>query len=125
MSKKRMADALSAYTERLIGRPEATSQINLAEDERERLTPLFQLAEWLQQSIPPVQLSPTFTHSLGSELVNHARRQFALRKRTRRVIIISAAAVGSFLSILSVAGAIVFLIKRWRAQTQARHATMG
>jgi hypothetical protein len=136
MDEKRKAEVLAVYVEDLSGRPaascggprrhtEAVRQIELTEEEREHLAPLFQLAERLQQSLRPVRPSPTFARSLGNELVNDARRQFALKKRTRRVMMIGAAAVGSLVSIVSVVGAIIFLMRRLRTQVQTQHAPTG
>jgi hypothetical protein len=125
MDEKRKAELLAVYVESLSGGPAAVRKIELTEEEREHLAPLFQLAERLQQSIRPVRPAPAFARSLGNELVNDARRQLTLRKRTRRVMMIGAAAVGSLVSIASVVGAIIFLIRRLRAQTQTQHAPTG
>jgi hypothetical protein len=125
MDEKREAEILAVYVEGLSGRPAAVRQIELTEEEREHLAPLFQLSERLQRSLRPVRPSPAFVHSLGRELVDDAGRQFALSKRTRRVMMIGAAAVGSLVSIVSVVGAIVFLIRRLRAQVQTQHAPTG
>ena len=76
-------------------------------------------AERLQQSIRPVQPSTRFVRSLGKELVNSAQRQVVLAQRTRRGVLIGAAAVGSLVSIASIVGAIVYVISRSRARHQA------
>ncbi len=125
MNEEKKATLLAVYVEGLAGQPEIVQQIELTEEERDHLAPLFQLSERLQQSLWPVQPSPAFVHSLGNELVNDARRQFALRKRTRRVMMIGAAAVGSFVSIVSVVGAIIFLMRRLRTQAQPQHVPTG
>jgi len=125
MDEKREAEILAVYVEGLSGQPAAVRQIELTEEEREHLAPLFQLSERLQRSLRPVRPSPTFVHSLGRELVDDTGRQFALSKRTRRVMMIGAAAVGSLVSIVSVVGAIVFLMRRLRAQVQTQHAPTG
>ena len=127
MNKKRMVKVLAAHSEGLTGRQEAIQQINITDEERHRLAPLFQLAERLQQSMQPVQPSATFVRSLGRELADNAKRQIALTKRLRRAMLIGAAALGSLLSIASVVGAILFVIARLRARAQARaiHAPTG
>jgi len=122
MNEKRIVEALSIHANGLIGRSKATQQINLTNAERNQLTPLFQLAERLQQNVQPVQPSTAFVRSLGQELVDSARRQIALTKRLRRAVLIGAAAIGSLLSIASLVGAIVFVIVRWRERAQARAA---
>lgn len=127
MNEERMAEVLAAHTEGLAGRPEIIQQINVTDEERGRLAPLFQLAERLQQRMQPVQPSAVFVHSLGKELMNNAKRQIALTKRLRRGVMIGAAALGSLVSIASVVGAIVFVVARLRARAQARtvHAPTG
>nr|HID13441.1 hypothetical protein [Anaerolineae bacterium] len=127
MNKRRMAEVLAAHAEGLTGRPEAIQQINMTDEERGRLTPLFQLAERLQQSMQPVQPSAAFVRSLGRELVDNAKRQIMLTKRLRRAVMIGAAALGSLVSIASVVGAIILVVVRLRARAQARtlHAPTG
>jgi len=122
-----MAEVLAAHAEGLTGRPEAIQQINMTDEERGRLTPLFQLAERLQQSMQPVQPSAAFVRSLGRELVDNAKRQIMLTKRLRRAVMIGAAALGSLVSIASVVGAIILVVVRLRARAQARtlHAPTG
>ncbi len=120
MNEKRVAKVLAAHAEELTGRPETMQQINITDEERDRLAPLFQLAERLQQSIRPVQPSAAFVRSLGRELVDNAKRQTRVKKRLRRAVVIGAAALGSIVSIASVVGAIVFVVARLRARVQAR-----
>lgn len=127
MDEKRVTRVLAAHADELIGQPEAGQQIGITGEERDRLAPLFQLAERLQQDMQPVRPSAAFVRSLGKELANSAKRQVALAKRTRRGVLIGAAAVGSLVSIASVVGAIVYLVARLRARAQAHsaHAPMG
>ena len=120
MDEKRTTRVLAAHAEGLVGRPEAMQHINLTDEERSQLTPLFQLAEQLHWSMQPVRPSAAFVRSLGQELVNSAKRQVALTKRLRRAVLIGAAALGSLLSIASVVGAIVFVVARLRARAQTR-----
>ena len=120
MNKRQIAKVLAAHADELIGRPESMHQIGVTDEERNRLAPLFQLAEQLHESLQPVQPSAAFVRSLGRELVDSAKRQVALRKRLRRVMVFGAAAVGSLVSVASVVGAIVFVIARLRARAQAR-----
>ena len=127
MNEKRADEILSAHVDRLAGHGEPTLHFDLSDEEQNRMAPLFQLAERLQQSMQPIQPSPDFVRSLGKELVDHARRQVRVTKRLRRSALIGAAALGSLLSIASVVGAIVFVVARLRARAQARamHAPTG
>ena len=120
MNRKRVTEVLTAHADGLTGQSEALRQINVTDEERTRLVPLFQLASRLQQSLQPVQPSAAFVRSLGKELVDNAKRQVALTKRIRRAVLIGVAALGSILSIASVVGAIVFVVVRLRARAQAR-----
>ena len=120
MNEKHVEKMLAVYTEGLIDPSAAVRQIDITDEERSRLAPLFQLGERLQYSMQPVQPSADFVRSLGKELVDHARRQVRLTKRLRRAALIGAAALGSLLSIASVVGAIVFVVVRLRARAQAR-----
>jgi hypothetical protein len=122
MDEKRATEVLSAHADELIGQPGAMQQIDVTDEEHDRLAPLFEVAEQVQQSMPPVQPSAAFVHSLGKELANTAKRQVALAKRVRRGVLIGAAAVGSLVSIASVVGAIVFVVARLRARAHARAA---
>ncbi len=127
MNEKRVVEVLTTHAEGLIGRQEALRQINMTDEERGRLAPLFQLADQLQQSMQPVRPSAAFVRSLGKELMDNAKRQIALTKRLRRAMLIGAAALGSLLSIASVVGAVMFVVARLRAraQTRAIHAPAG
>jgi|GEM_PF-651860 len=120
MNEEQVVEVLATHAEKVIGRGENIQQINLTDEEHSRLAPLFQLAERLQQSMQPIQPSAAFVRSLGKELVDNAKRQITLTKRLRRAMLIGAAALGSLLSIASVVGAIVFVLARLRARTQAR-----
>lgn len=127
MNERRTTEVLAAHAEELTGRSEAMRQIGITDEERNGLAPLFQLAEQLQQTLQPVQPSAAFVRSLGRELVNSAGQQVALTKRLRRGVMIGAAALGSLLSIASLVGAVVFVVVRLRARTQAQtaHAPMA
>jgi hypothetical protein len=127
MNRKRAAEILAAHAEGLIGHPKVMRQIDATDGEYTRLAPLLQLSERLQQDMQPVQPSAAFVRSLGQELVENAKRQITLTKRLRRTVLIGAAALGSLLSIASVAGAIVFVVARLRARAraQAAHASTG
>jgi len=124
MNEQRMITALAAHADKLTGRLEAMQQVSVTDEEHNQLASLFQLAEQLHQSMPPIQPSAAFVRSLGRELMEQTGRQFALKKRWRRAMVIGAASVGSLVSIASLVGAIVFVIKqlRARAQTQALQA---
>jgi len=121
MNQNQMIDILAAHADELAGRPGAVEGAGITVEEQGQLIPLFHIAERLQQSIRPVQPSTRFVRSLGKELVNSAQRQVVLAQRTRRGVLIGAAAVGSLVSIASIVGAIVYVVSRSRAR-QHTHA---
>ena len=127
MNERRIAAVLAAHADGLLGSPAAAEQVHMTNEERGRLAPLFELAERLQHSMPPIQPSAAFVQNLGKDLMDKARQQIALTMRVRRVALIGAAALGSLVSIASVVGAIVFVIARLRAraQTRALHVPAG
>ena len=120
MNEERMTEVLAAHADGLTGSPAAIQQVPMTNEEHSRLAPLFELAERLQHSMPPVQPSAAFVQNLGKDLIDKARRQIALTKRVRRITLIGAAALGSLLSIASVVGAIAFVVARLRARAQTR-----
>jgi uncharacterized protein YaaW (UPF0174 family) len=119
MDEKRADEILSAHAEALLGRSEGLSQADVTDEEQDELTPLLTLAEQLNQSMPPVQPSAAFVHSLGKELASSAQRQVAASQRMRRGVLIGAATVGSLVSIASVVGAIIYVISRFRGRSHA------
>jgi hypothetical protein len=119
MDEERMTEALSAY----VGGLSEGSGIELPVKEREQLVPLLRLADQLQQTMRPVEPSLAFVRSLRDELEKEAQRQIALRKRKRRFAVIGAAAVGSVVSVASLVGAIVVLVRWLRTRTQTHQAS--
>ena len=103
-------EILAAHADRLNaglrGLP-ASAQVGLAAwppitpDQKRVLEPLLQLAERLYQVLIPVEPSPAFVQKLGQELaLAAARSQLSLIARYRKVILVTAAAFGSALSLV-------------------------
>ncbi len=118
--EKCTSEVLAAHADALIGRPEATQRIDVTDEERVQMAPLFELAGQLKQSMEPVQPAAAFVHSLGKELARTARHQLTATRRMRRGVLIGAATVGSLVSIASVVGAIIFVVSRQRARSHAQ-----
>jgi hypothetical protein len=123
MREERIAEALAIHTERRDGGPFAEQVADLTEEERGELTSLIEMADCLEARMQPVQASPAFVRSLGQELVGAAEERMAERRRRHRIAVISAAIAGAVVSIASVIGGIVVLIKWLRTRTEARHAS--
>lgn len=119
MDEERMTEALSAYVDGLSEH----SGIELPVADRDQMMSLFQLADLLQRTMRPMEPSQPFVRSLRGELEREAQRQIALRKRKRRFAMIGAAAVGSVVSVASVVGAIVVLVRWLRTRTQTHQAS--
>jgi len=120
MIEQRVVELLAAHGDSLVGRPQALRRANPSPQEREQLAQFFMLAENLKESMPPVAPSPAFVDSLRRELVASSGVYVKRAKRTRRSVLIGAAAVGSVLSIASVVTAIVLMVSRARSRSGAR-----
>jgi hypothetical protein len=96
---------------------------DLTDGERAELASLVFLADQLEERMQPLHPSPAFVRSLGAKLVEGVRRQMVKRERRRRVAVISAAVAGGLVSIASLAGGVVLLIKWLRTRTEARQAS--
>jgi hypothetical protein len=116
---RRVDDVLAAHAEALIGHQEALDEAQVTDSERAQLASLFNLAEHLRESMPPVRPPSGFVRSLSRELSRSAQYQIAAARRLRRGILIAAATVGSIISIASIVGAIILLVSRIRARSRA------
>lgn len=77
------------------------------------------LHDSLRRWVASVEPSPVFVHSLGAELAQAARRRQAETRRTRHILLIGMAVLGS---VASVSGVAAFLVLRRRARMQPRPA---
>ena len=122
MNKKRVARVLAGHADGLIGRSDSIQQTDMTDQEYAEVAPLLRLAERLHQNMRLVQPPEGFLRSLKRELTDRPKRQVPVAKRTRRSMLIGAAAVGSVVSIASVMGAVLFLVPRLRARAHSRMA---
>ena len=120
MNEERVIEILAAHADELTGHIETLWTLQLTDEERRHLAPLFLLAEQLVQTMQPIRPSQEFVHQLGQDLIEQAQTQHVERERRRRTVVISAATVGSIVSIASIVGAIVYVVTRLRARAQAR-----
>jgi len=123
MREERMAEALAAHVDGGGSRPFAGELDDLAEGEHTELTSLVQLANHLEMRMQLLQAPPAFVRSLREELVKEAERRMVERRRRRRLAVIGGAAAGVVVSIASLVGGIVVLIKWLRTRTQAQQAS--
>jgi hypothetical protein len=123
MRKEGMAELLAAHTDGRGVEALADRTADLTDEERDELKSLVQLSDCLEARMQPVQASPAFVRSLGDELVRAAERRMAERRRRHRIAMISAAVAGAVVSIASVVGGIVVLIKWLRTRTEAHQAS--
>jgi hypothetical protein len=114
------AETLAACLE---GREASSARANLTEEERSELASLLELADQLDARMVTVRPSPVFVRSLGRELVEEAERRLAKREKRHRIAVISAAVAGGVVSIVSLVGGIVVLVKWLRTRTEARQAS--
>ena len=121
MKRRKLAEILFTYAgERDHGG--AVEYLSLAGQEAAGLEPWVQLIERINASMLPVQPSATFVQSLGRELRRRAGQQIMQRARLQRTLLIGAA-VGSIVSVASVAGAIAFVLLRRRGRAQMIRGT--
>jgi len=122
MDKQVIAEILAIHADRLNrGQPGLDAQDTSA-DEFASLEPLMQLAERIQAALTPVQPDPAFVRRLGKQLVfatSESRKIVTLR--TRRAILVGAAALGSAVSIASALGIIAYLVHH-RARNHSKSA---
>ncbi len=115
-----MAEALAAHTE---GGAASASEVDLSAEERAELASLLHVADRLDARMGPVCPSPAFVQSLGEELVREAGRRMAKRDKRHHIAVISATVVGAVVSIASLVGGIVVLVKWLRTRSEARQAS--
>ncbi len=105
-------DALAAHAEAL-NRGQRVRQPLADELGDESLRSLLAVAELMQGALVPVQPRPSFLRNLGKTLVasvRHSRQ--ALAARTRRAALVGAAVLGSLVSVASVVGVIVYVMRQ-------------
>lgn len=118
-----MADVLAACLAASGGETLADEMAELTGREHEDLASLVCLAGQLDTRMRPLKAPPVFARSLRQELVREAERRFSMRQRRRRIALIGGAAAGAVVSIVSLVGGLVVLIKWLRTRTEARQAS--
>ena len=122
MSQQIEREILATHADRLnagLRGPAAYPSMTL--DQRVAVEPLLQLAERLYKSLMPVEPSSAFVRRLGQELALAAgSSQLSLMERYRKVILVTAATLGSALSLL---GIVLFYLFRQRDATRSTPAT--
>ncbi len=121
MKRRKLAEILFTYAGEHNNRS-AAEYLQLTGQEAAGLEPWVQLIERINTSMPPVQPSVAFVQSLGRELRRRASEQIMQRARLQRTLLIGAA-VGSIVSVASVAGAIAFVLLRRRGRAQMIRGT--
>jgi hypothetical protein len=115
-----MAEALAAHLE---GGDASASEAGLSEEERAELASLVHLSDRLDARMRPLRPRSSFVRSLGEELVREAGRRVVKREKRRRIAVISAAVAGGLVSVASLVGGIVMLVKWLRTRSEARQAS--
>lgn len=115
-----VAQALAAHAEEGDARQ---LELDMSREERDELTSLLCLVNRLDARMEPVRPSPAFVESLGEELVREAERRALKREKRHRIAVISAAVAGAIVSIASLVGGVVVLVKWLRTRAEARQAS--
>ena len=114
-----IAQALATWLE---GGGDGFFELDLNGAERAELESLLYIADCLDARMTPRRPSRDFVDSLGRELVREAQRRAETREKRHRIAVISAAVAGAVVSIASVVGGIVVLVK-WLRTRDAQQAT--
>ncbi len=123
MSQEQMAEWLATHTDG-GGSPASTRAMDeLPERDRHELASLVRLAQELESHMRLLQAPSVFAQSLRQELLREAERRMVRRRRRRRVALIGGAVAGVVVSIASLVGGIVVLVKWLRTRTEARQAS--
>lgn len=119
MDERVIADILAVHADRINqGRRGAAVLRDVGAEQLSSLGPLMRLAERLQSTLTPVQPDPAFVRQLGRRLITTSSEgRKVMTARTRKVIVIVAAVLGSVVSLASAVGVIIYLI---RHRTRAR-----
>lgn len=122
MNEQITREILAAHADQLnAGLKGPAAYPAMATGQRLALEPLLQLAEWLYQTLTPVEPSPVFVQRLGQELALAATRsQLSFIERYRRGILVTTATLGSALSL---AGLVLLYLFRQRAASRSTPAT--
>jgi hypothetical protein len=127
MREERVREALAALVDRrMADGPDERGvdpRNDLTDEERAELKSLVLLADRLEERMTRVRPSATFVRSLRAELVEEARHRMAKRERRHRVAMIGAAVAGAAVSIASLVGGVVVLIKWLRTRTEPRRVS--
>ncbi len=113
MDDRVAAEILSAYTDRLIQGQRGIEGLPYpGYTHGASLSVLTQLAENIQDVLVPVQPDPTFVRQLGKQLVaTTSESRKAATDRTRKAVVMSAAVLGSAVSLASAIGLVVYLVR--------------
>jgi len=122
MDKQTVADILAAHADRLVqGERETADLPGMSAEQLSALDPLMRVAERVHTALAPVQPSPTFVRQLGQQLIaTTSQSRKAMTRRTRRAILVVAAALGSVVSLVSAVGIVIWLIRRRSQRSPAR-----
>jgi hypothetical protein len=127
MGEERVREALAAHVEGRggLGPVSQGAQVGgeLTEEEHTELESLARLADLLTERLQPLRPSSVFVQSLGAELVEAAGRKMKSRERRHRVAVIGAAVAGAAVSVASVVGGVVVLIRWLRTRTATRQVS--
>ncbi|MGD2145293.1 MAG: hypothetical protein PVH41_01200 [Anaerolineae bacterium] len=127
MGEERVREALATHVDGRgsLGLESRGAQVGgeLTEEEHTELASLARLADLLAERMQPLRPSPVFVQSLGAEIVEAAGRKMESRERRHRVAVIGAAVAGAAVSVASVVGGVVVLIRWLRTRTTARQVS--
>jgi hypothetical protein len=126
MNDRIVADILAAHADRLNqGQRGVAALQGVSAELLPTVRPLMRLAERIQSVLVPVQPDPAFVRRVGKQLIaTSSGGRKAMAEKTRKAVIIGAAALGSLVSIASAVGVIIYLV-RHRGRVRPEQAISG
>ena len=113
-NKRHKKEVLAAHIEELTHPGTTIEHVEITEEDRSELAPLFNLAEQIQSSMHPVRPPSRFINSLGQEITHNARQYVDLARRMQENIAANTALIALVLLLAALVSTIVFLLQRDR-----------
>ena len=120
MSDEQMAEALAVTLDASGCLTAADVTAELTERQLKDLASLVCLAGHLDDRMQRLRAPGVFTRSLREELVTEAERRIVVRQRRRKIALIGGAVAGGVVSVASLIGGVIVLIRWLRTRTEAR-----
>ena len=113
-NRRHKKEVLAAHIEELTHPGAEIEHVEITEEDRTELAPLFNLAEQLQSTMHPVRPPSSFINSLGQEITHNARQYVDLARRMQENIAANTALIALILLLVALVSTLVFFVQRDR-----------